>query len=437
MSRSGNSRQRSFSPSRRIAPNHRYSTYTPPRQRPVQEDPYSHIGDFQSFPERQSFQRTVSGHQSFQPITVRVVAPENLPEGYRFDVVIHPGRPPVSVKVPSGGVRRGQEISVPLSPNPSNGQPPDGSFDGDNSEIDDSSSSSSADSSEYDLEADNQGRIVGKDRLESESRPPPEGEWRVGICRSFFYKCHEGDMVMICLSVILLPQLVLSQVMTRMRLNWLGIPDHHSNPIPKEYIDYDAKTFFTVMAIIFTYNIIVGLIDYFMPSHHTYYLDTGSPSIQRNPTASVLVSFLNFSLLAYTILILVRTRAFVRKRYSISEAQWSCTEGCEDVVCAVALPLCTTTQMLRHTADHDNDEYWCLSATGLSPFEEKLKVYMRKYCCSGGGCMGSSTSSIEFVDSPLAREENTEHSGGKGSTKGRNIFNFWRKKRPPPSSLLL
>mmetsp|Transcript_7443 Transcript_7443/g.16113 ORF Transcript_7443/g.16113 Transcript_7443/m.16113 type:complete len:273 (-) Transcript_7443:881-1699(-) len=206
MSRSGNSRQRSFSPSRRIAPNHRYSTYTPPRQRPVQEDPYSHIGDFQSFPERQSFQRTVSGHQSFQPITVRVVAPENLPEGYRFDVVIHPGRPPVSVKVPSGGVRRGQEISVPLSPNPSNGQPPDGSFDGDNSEIDDSSSSSSADSSEYDLEADNQGRIVGKDRLESESRPPPEGEWRVGICRSFFYKCHEGDMVMICLSVILLPQ---------------------------------------------------------------------------------------------------------------------------------------------------------------------------------------------------------------------------------------
>mmetsp|Transcript_34855 Transcript_34855/g.68619 ORF Transcript_34855/g.68619 Transcript_34855/m.68619 type:complete len:422 (+) Transcript_34855:25-1290(+) len=358
-------------PSPKRLPSGRPTSHSPPR---MNERKYStEIGR-----KRRSLspQRNLSSRSG-----ILLVAPDNLPGGYWLDVKLHPNQPPFSVQIPPGGVRKGQEFSAQCTPKPI-----------DISDIDDSRdigcgsfSSGSSSSEDYQNRWDTKNNIsrekdghecVKKNGDVDESIPPPSGKWRVGLCNSFFYNCHQGDTTMVALSILCLPQLVVSQVMTRMQLDWLGRPISDDKP-------YSGKTFFTVMAVVFSYNFLIGLIDYFLPSRTRYHQDFNHIIIDRNAMAAAIVSGLNLILTAYTILILVRTRSTVRRLYSIPESHWSCREGCEDVVFSSFLPFCTAAQLIRHTADHDEDGYWCLSATGVSPFESKFRVYMQKYwCCS-------------------------------------------------------
>jgi hypothetical protein len=65
----------------------------------------------------------------------------------------------------------------------------------------------------------------------------------------------------------------------------------------------------------------------------------------------------------YLLLMLIRTRAYVRERYGIPEQ--SCA-GCEDCCCAFWCGCCATLQIARHTADCDAHSAACCTETGLS-----------------------------------------------------------------------
>lgn len=65
----------------------------------------------------------------------------------------------------------------------------------------------------------------------------------------------------------------------------------------------------------------------------------------------------------FVLIVVFRTRLYVRHRYGIPEA--SCN-GCEDCCCAFWCTPCTVCQMLRHTADYNTYPGGCCTEDGLA-----------------------------------------------------------------------
>ena len=55
------------------------------------------------------------GGEEEAPVTIRVIAPASLGQGYTFDVIVDEA--PYTVEVPKGGVKEGQEFEVLYEPN--------------------------------------------------------------------------------------------------------------------------------------------------------------------------------------------------------------------------------------------------------------------------------------------------------------------------------
>lgn len=71
----------------------------------------------------------------------------------------------------------------------------------------------------------------------------------------------------------------------------------------------------------------------------------------------------DFAFYLYVLLLTIRTRQHIRKRYQIPVAPYG---ACEDCCVAFCVPCCATLQMMHHTADYQRYKAACCSETGLA-----------------------------------------------------------------------
>lgn len=177
----------------------------------------------------------------------------------------------------------------------------------------------------------------------------PTDRWRDNI-----YDCFKHGLVhpVVCLGLFCFP-VPLGQVMTRMDLNWLG--DYRD---PESQQGVRISSFKVVMLILAIY--LFGL-----------YVTSQNLLEEMMELELPLPMFLplnmspwDFLFWVYCFYMVMKTRSYIRRKYSIPER--GCT-GFEDCFCAFfCLPL-TICQMARHTADYDTYVGAYCSETGLPP----------------------------------------------------------------------
>mmetsp|Transcript_10522 Transcript_10522/g.15399 ORF Transcript_10522/g.15399 Transcript_10522/m.15399 type:complete len:167 (-) Transcript_10522:150-650(-) len=158
------------------------------------------------------------------------------------------------------------------------------------------------------------------------------------------------------------PQILMGQIMTRMKLDWLG---HVTSDEDRK------KTFRNVFTIVVVYFL---LSSFFSVPEPTYAVINGE-FIQTSPPASVYVvvvnNLLNLSFWVYFLVAMTRTRRYIRERYSIPEERCN---GYEDVCCAMFCGCCTVAQMAQHTANYPKQRALCCSSDGLPRMHQVMIV---------------------------------------------------------------
>mmetsp|Transcript_373 Transcript_373/g.417 ORF Transcript_373/g.417 Transcript_373/m.417 type:complete len:310 (+) Transcript_373:142-1071(+) len=263
---------------------------------------------------------------------IEVVAPGTLPEGYTFEAEV--GSQSVTVTVPQGGVEEGQKFTVPLQ--------------------------SKSENNATDMHAMATPRVN-----------VPVGGWKDHWCNFFAFGCCHS---VLCNAYWCTP-VIIAQVMSRMKLDWLAREGHPTGAV---------MTFKIVLAIFVVYilldpffavdPVIPGTTLTTMKNLYNYaaiMILSDDPQANKDGraiapwiTSMSLVNFVYGSLfLAYIVYILTKTRQYIRKKYAIPEVY--CKSGYEDFCCALCCPCCTAAQMARHTADYDTYASSCCTETGV------------------------------------------------------------------------
>jgi len=245
---------------------------------------------------------------------IEVVAPSTLPEGYKFDAQVDNNNT-VSIEVPKGGVEEGQRFMVPV---PGTGQA-----------------------------ANTQPRSS-----------IPVGEWKDGCCDCFVHGiCHPQ----ICLT-IWCPLFALGQVMTRMSLNWYGMP-----ATVAEASSTFKKVVFVVIGRTFLYMIIEMFAFISLKLYEDYeYYEYGHYAMGGVQLTIAFIRFFDWAVwvafVMYAVAAVMNTRRFIRQKYAIPEKD---CKGCEDCCCSFWCFGCAISQMARHTADYDTYAAACCTDNGL------------------------------------------------------------------------
>lgn len=242
---------------------------------------------------------------------VEIVAPTSLREGYTVDAVYN--GIPFKATVPPGGVEKGQTFVVPFSPDMMTETPVPNEFTGLSS---------------------------GDDA--------PLYQWKDGICDC----CRLGVVHPSFLNACCCPQILMAQVLTRMRMNWLGTPS-----VEGEW----KKTFQRVLTIVVVYFTLSTI---FAPPAPDFTVD--GKIIQNSPPAPVWLvivsNLINGAFGLYTVIVLMKLRKAVRTRYHIPEQN---CPGMEDFCCSFWCTCCTVAQLARHTANYEDRRAIYCSKTGL------------------------------------------------------------------------
>jgi Cys-rich protein (TIGR01571 family) len=243
---------------------------------------------------------------------VRVEAPADLEEGYEFDVLLH-GHP-FTVTVPPGGVREGETLEIPYPREMYQQQQRHNKNVGETDE-------------EHYPELSPQA-TMSTDSEESARLSPPTGRWRTHVCACCDVLTQATFWMACCCPPVLLAQLV-----TRLRLNWQGVPD---TPLETS-LAYNKIVMSFVVALVLGKIPVLG---------------------------SVIV-------LLYCVFLLLWTGRRVRSHMRTTHAIPTCWEAMpgavEDTLCMCCCSCCTLMQMARHT--HPDKEYpgYCCTTTGLEP----------------------------------------------------------------------
>jgi Cys-rich protein (TIGR01571 family) len=122
-------------------------------------------------------------------------------------------------------------------------------------------------------------------------------------------------------------------------------------------------TFSRMLIIVITYWLLSGI---FAPPGPDFEVnDEGQLVASRGHYPlwkRVIYNVLTTSFGLYTLIILAKLRAAVRKRYDIPQQRCA---GLEDLCCAFWCSCCTVSQIARQTADYEQKRAICCSDTGL------------------------------------------------------------------------
>lgn len=234
---------------------------------------------------------------------LEVIAPENLPEGYKFNVTIPGSNNIVAVIVPEGGVIAGQKFTTKIE---------------------------NLNMSNKDSSSNNQVKSM-----------PNSGQWKDGLCNCFTHGCfHPMLWNSFCFSGLI----ALSQVMTRLKLNWKAMPAK---------TDKEAKRTFGIMVLIAVFIYFFNLVFNTMSPNKV----TTTEPPPWNKWVRSIVGFVSF---VYIVSTITKTRLYIRKKYSIKGS--FCRDFCLSWWCTC----CAVAQMARHTTDYDAYPGKCCTSTGLS-----------------------------------------------------------------------
>lgn len=244
---------------------------------------------------------------------VEVTAPATLPEGYTFQATAA-GRS-FNVRVPTGGIEKGQRFSVPMP------------------------------SSEDDSAVCSASRIS-----------VPIGHWKDGICSCFrFGICHAWLWMTCCC-----PLLATAQVQTRLNLNFCG--DEKTSGWKGE--NMAIHLFITLIFSVGYLRSFFYIMPLLQKDLELRADDPTSPEIadleeEINYYQQTLHLF-EYAFGIYAFVVLYRTRRAIRQRYAIP--QEFC---CEDAVCIACCRCSAVAQYGRHTADYERYRSVCFSTTGV------------------------------------------------------------------------
>eukprot|EP00584_Thalassiosira_punctigera_P022432 CAMPEP_0172560778 /NCGR_PEP_ID=MMETSP1067-20121228/90157_1 /TAXON_ID=265564 ORGANISM="Thalassiosira punctigera, Strain Tpunct2005C2" /NCGR_SAMPLE_ID=MMETSP1067 /ASSEMBLY_ACC=CAM_ASM_000444 /LENGTH=282 /DNA_ID=CAMNT_0013350649 /DNA_START=203 /DNA_END=1051 /DNA_ORIENTATION=- len=238
---------------------------------------------------------------------LKIVAPATLPEGYTFNAEAN-GQS-FRVKVPEGGVEKGQTFGVPFP--------------------------------------------AGADGYLGSTIPRvsvPVGEWKDGLCDC----CQHGVFHPVFWNAWCCRLILTGQVMQRLNLTWLGNEG-----------TYRTTSAFRILFLVTAANLCIDeLLNYLADAltDEDDYDEHGYPAsdIAKAFVFGRVALVVSFTL--FTMFVVARTRARVRAKYRIYEQYFI---GCEDCCCSVWCNCCTVAQMARHTADYDTYAAVCCSETGM------------------------------------------------------------------------
>ena len=155
-----------------------------------------------------------------------------------------------------------------------------------------------------------------------------------------------------------------SQVQARLNLNFVGSenPGSHQS-------SWKGQNFAINMGIVMTYVLlyVVYFIKAIRLGAAVHSMEEESPddprlSDIRNQKLflQILRGVIDWTFWLYVVIVILRTRKAVRRRYAIPEE--FC---CSDLICVCCCRWFTVMQFGRHTADYDKYRSVCCSATGL------------------------------------------------------------------------
>jgi Cys-rich protein (TIGR01571 family) len=147
-----------------------------------------------------------------------------------------------------------------------------------------------------------------------------------------------------------------------MKLTWCGLPLNGRQVATSAF----KVMFILYVVYIFVINIILGPVirnneggtttdEY---GNEKTEDDEGWVTFMKVVRGTIQIAFLIFILI-----VTMRARGFIRRKYNIPEQ--SCP-GCEDCCCSFWCNSCTICQMLRHTADYRLYKAGCCEETGLA-----------------------------------------------------------------------
>lgn len=185
------------------------------------------------------------------------------------------------------------------------------------------------------------------------------GSWRDGICSCFSMGlCHPY----LCMSCWCTP-CALGQVMTRMGLNSLGEYQQQQQNNHPFWTTFKIIVFVTVVYYILdtTLGAIVAPYGFTVDSHNKIVFD----KVDVPPPVGIRVAMsirglLELGYFLYVLIIMIRTRAAVRRQSGIPSSS-----PCEDCCCSYWCSCCTVAQMARHTSNVNRYEAACCTDTGL------------------------------------------------------------------------
>jgi len=187
--------------------------------------------------------------------------------------------------------------------------------------------------------------------------PSKGGRWKSGLCSCFQHGiCHPA----LCCACFF-PTVLYAQLLTRMKMTWLGEPTSAS----EEY----KKTFSIVLGIAIA-NILVqtfigcSLSDVVVTDDGEF---TEVQNDECDPWNSIVGDICNVLFGVYVLVIMIRLRMAIRKKYNIREEN---CKGCEDFCCVFFCGCLSAVQMADQTTDYERLPGMCFSVTGLPPSTE-------------------------------------------------------------------
>ena len=186
----------------------------------------------------------------------------------------------------------------------------------------------------------------------------PTGAWKDGIWDC----CNVGLCHVQCCLAYLCAPLALGQVLSRLHLNIWGSPLRSYSDGRGGGGGTKVSTFVIMLLITICYMILNATLQIMLDeSYYTENLDddetermpsspfTTSP---RDERLQILRSSLELAFGLFILVLLIRTRQYMRARYNIATG---CCGQAEDCCCAFFCGPCLVCQMARHTADYRHD----------------------------------------------------------------------------------
>lgn len=184
---------------------------------------------------------------------------------------------------------------------------------------------------------------VNPDAADNERDENSVGRWKDGLFNCCAHGCCHPSFIL----PFYLPFIAIAQVMSRSNLLITG--SRGSSAQTK--ITFFILCCVTVALLLYTPTSVA-------PSMNPYRYYPDTPKKAENLVIVGVASWASI-LLFYLVIV---TRSYIRRRDRIPEG---CCVGCEDCCVSIVFPLCTISQLMRHTADYRVYRApWC-SFTGL------------------------------------------------------------------------